>query len=460
MGNSRGMGAATRALALATLLAAPLAHAAPPGRPAATLQTVSHGRFAAVHVQGPAQPQRVLVWFGDGAGAAHDDPALQALQRDGALVATVDINAVRGALAREGAGACAFGIGDVENFSRWLQARLQLPGYRLPLLGGDGEGAALAYALAAQADAGMTAGLLTRDFVPGAAPSLPVCGPAVAAGALRAVPLARPWLAVAGHTATDEAAESVLDTFQQRIPLARRARATQRGEATPGLLAAARVLAAAPGVSIAPPPAELQGLPVVEVPARQAGDTLAIFLSGDGGWAGLDKDVAAALAAQGVSVVGLDSLRYFWTARTPAGVATDIERIVQHYRTRWQRPRVMLIGFSQGADVLPASINRMDPATRAALERVVLLSAGRRATFEFHVSNWLGGSDDGLPIAPEVLRLPAAHTWCVYGADDPDALCPDLPAGSAQIQRLPGDHHFNGDHARLAEVILQGLPPR
>ena len=34
--------------------------------------------------------------------------------------------------------------------------------------------------------------------------------------------------------------------------------------------------------------------------------------------------------------------------------------------------------------------------TRAGLERIVLLSVGRKADFEFHVSNWLGGGGDGL----------------------------------------------------------------
>jgi type IV secretory pathway VirJ component len=87
----------------------------------------------------------------------------------------------------------------------------------------------------------------------------------------------------------------------------------------------------------------------------------------------------------------------------------------------------------------------------------VLLSVGRKADFEFHVSNWLGGGGDGLPIAPEVARLPAAKTLCVYGDKDEDALCPDLPANEGVRRiRLPGDHHFGGDYDRLAEVILKG----
>lgn len=423
---------------------------------AATVQEVSHGRFQQVPVYAPDGPvQRVVLWFQRGHHAAAS-VEVEALRRDGALVAAVDVGGVERALQREGSDLCGFGAGDVENFSRWLQAYLQLPGYRLPLLGGDGEGAGLAYALAAQAEPTVLAGLLTSGFCPRPSTAVATCGAGGSAHGLKPAVLHQPWLDAA--PAPGAACATDADAFVSQIALARRFKRSDSGSAVPGLIAAARVMGAARGVLLAPAPDALQGLPVVEVPASGAGDTLAIFVSGDGGWAGLDKDVAAALAAQGVAVVGVDSLRYFWKARTPAGFAADLTRIVDHYRTQWQRPRLLLIGFSQGADVLPASINQLDPALRAQVQRIVLLSPGRKAEFEFHVSNWLGSSDRGLPIEPEVARLPADRTWCVHGQADADAMCPDLPASSGvHVVTLPGDHHFDGDHDRLAALILQGL---
>ena len=45
----------------------------------------------------------------------------------------------------------------------------------------------------------------------------------------------------------------------------------------------------------------------------------------------------------------------------------------------------------------------------------------------------------------------------MYGDKDEDALCPDLPANDGVKKvKLPGDHHFNCDYDRLAEVILKG----
>ena len=142
------------------------------------------------------------------------------------------------------------------------------------------------------------------------------------------------------------------------------------------------------------------------MPAAGNGDVFAVLLSGDGGWAGLDKDVASALAAQGISVVGLDSLRYFWTARTPDTLAADLDRVLRYYTATWHKSHAVLIGYSQGADVLPFAVNRLPSASRSVVERTVMMGLGENASFEFHFTNWLG-ADSGLPILPEVARLDA-----------------------------------------------------
>ena len=425
--------------------------------PALAGETLSHGRFENVPVQMPAgPPQRVVLWFAGSGPAAPRQARLQALREDGAMVLDVDAAQLRRVLAEEG-GRCGFSAGDVENFSRYAQAYLHVANYRLPILGGDGDGAALAYAVASQAGPQVFAGLLSDGFCPQWHAGAMTCGAAIDGTALRPQPLRFPWLAAASSRGQACAAGQV-DGFLAAVPLARAFQRTRGGAALPGLVAAARVLGAQRGVSLPPVPQALSGLPLVEVPTQAAGDTFAIFVSGDGGWAGLDKQVADALAQGGIPVVGVDSLRYFWSARTPAGFASDLDRIARHYARQWQRPKLLLVGFSQGADVLPAAINQLQADTAAMLRMTALMSAGTRADYEFHVSNWIGGGDDdGLPIAPQVRKLSAARTLCIYGQDDAGALCPQLPAGSAQVVKLPGDHHFQGDYAALARVILQQL---
>src|SRR5262245_15972823 len=95
-------------------------------------------------------------------------------------------------------------------------------------------------------------------------------------------------------------------------------------------LAAALAATQAPAVPLRP------GLPLVEVAdGTHGGDTLAVFYSGDGGWAKVDRGVAGRLAQAGVPVVGYDSLLYFWTARTPVSAAADLASVLQHYMAAW-----------------------------------------------------------------------------------------------------------------------------
>lgn len=424
-------------------------------------EPVSHGRFEQVPVLMPkGEPQRVVIWLAGAGNAATRQAQAESLRADGAMVAVVD-TAHLYAVLRKAGGTCTFSVGDVENFSRYVQAFYHIPTYRLPLLVGDGEGAALAYAIAAQAKPHVLAGVLTDGLCPATVSNQAICQPGVRPGTntLLPVPLQIPWVLAASQDKRCPAAAE--EGFLKQVPQARTFRRSAQGDILPGLRAAVRSLGEQKGVALPPPPGGLADLPVVELPAKPDGDsdddTFVIFVSGDGGWAGLDEEVADALAAQGIPVVGLDSLRYFWTERTPQGFADDLDRIARIYAQRWDRQRVVLIGFSQGADVLPAAINKLPAATKQNLRMTALLSVGKLADYEFHVSNWLGSDDEGLPIAPEVQRLPAGTTVCIYGQDDDDALCPSLPANVARRVALPGDHHFKGDYATLAKTIMDQL---
>src|SRR4029077_4940704 len=139
----------------------------------------------------------------------------------------------------------------------------------------------------------------------------------------------------------------------EELVLPATAPATATSAASLPQLKGAYLKVAAQRIPEAPPPASLADLPVVEAIAGGSGELFAVFLSGDGGWAGIDKNVAAALVARGIAVAGLDSLRYFWTPRTPQALATDLDRIVRYYAFHWKRKRAILVGYSQGADVLP-----------------------------------------------------------------------------------------------------------
>lgn len=196
-------------------------------------------------------------------------------------------------------------------------------------------------------------------------------------------------------------------------------------------------------------------LPLTVVVSPQPGDTLAILLSGDGGWSSLDRVLSSALAERGMTVIGWNSLRYYWTPRTPDMAASDLARILKHYRTALKRRRIVLIGYSLGADVLPFLARRLPAELKTDIEKIVLLAPGTRAHFEFKLVDWLGGTRDGPDVASEVAQLAGTPLLCVRGARERDSLCPKLDATMARTITLRGGHHFDRDYAGLARLILE-----
>lgn len=199
-------------------------------------------------------------------------------------------------------------------------------------------------------------------------------------------------------------------------------------------------------------------LPLIEVPATKGStDTLVVFVSGDGGWAAIDKSISRVLAANGLPVVGLNALQYFWTKRTPDSASRDLQTIIDKYLDAWKKERVVFVGYSRGADVLPAMISRLPANLRSKIRLIALLGPSPRVQFEFHVTDWMHNSSAGFAVKPEIDKIAAEPILCLAGADDKDSLCPLLNAPDTKVVILKGAHHFDGGYEKLAAIILDHL---
>ena len=67
-------------------------------------------------------------------------------------------------------------------------------------------------------------------------------------------------------------------------------------------------------------------------------------------------------------------------------VAADLATIIDHYRRKWQRDAVVLIGYSFGADILPFAFNRLPEEQRQRVLMLSLLGFAAAADFEIHVT--------------------------------------------------------------------------
>jgi type IV secretory pathway VirJ component len=197
-------------------------------------------------------------------------------------------------------------------------------------------------------------------------------------------------------------------------------------------------------------------LPVVEVPATGENETVTLFYSGDGGWRDLDRIIANKIAKQGYPVVGIDSLRGFWSRKTPEQATDELTKTLAYYRKAWGAKNFVLAGYSFGADILPPIYNRLTPADQDSVRLLVLLAVSKQAEFEIHVSGWLGKDSGGSPIAPELARLPKNKILCIYGQEEKaETACTDIVNTQAQLLELPGGHHFDEDYPKLTRLILE-----
>ena len=201
-------------------------------------------------------------------------------------------------------------------------------------------------------------------------------------------------------------------------------------------------------------------IPVVEVPAGQAKDTVTLFLSGDGGWRDLDRDVAGEMAKIGYPVVGIDTLRYYWQHKSPEQSAKDLTELMQHYRQKWGTKRFVLTGYSFGADVLPAIYNRLPEAEQQRVDAIILLAFARTGSFEIEVEGWLGNAGKEAATGPEMAKLPAAKVVCIYGEEEVDESgCTDKTA-VGEAMKLPGGHHFDENYPALAKRLVDIIEKR
>jgi type IV secretory pathway VirJ component len=200
---------------------------------------------------------------------------------------------------------------------------------------------------------------------------------------------------------------------------------------------------------------DLKDLPLIEVVAKEPSHTIAVFLSGDGGWAAIDKAIAGALQKHGVSVVGINSLKYFWRTRTPDGGAADLARITKHYREQWKADTVIVIGFSRGAGVMPFMLNRLPDDERAYVKLMALVGAEHTAGFKFHPLDLIGlGSTKGdPPVMPEIEKISTVPIICFYGEKEDDTLCPELKEPNIAV-KAPGGHHMDGNYAGIGDRIF------
>ncbi len=138
---------------------------------------------------------------------------------------------------------------------------------------------------------------------------------------------------------------------------------------------------------------------------------LILYATGDGGWLGMDKQLAEWMGSWGYTVAGFSSRSYLKTlgylpeTATPRRLQLDFERIIQTAEDALSLPtdtRVILVGFSRGASF--AVIAAGEPDLQSRLNGVLAMALTEKEEYVKHYRRQRV-QGDGQPPKRELIEI-------------------------------------------------------
>lgn len=390
-----------------------------------------------------------------------DEERARALVAKGAAVVGIDFKEYLKALEADDDD-CIYMISDIESLSQQIQRTAGTSSYRQPILTGIGKGGTLALAMIAQSPVSTVRDALAVDPKAGLPLEKILCTPATkdkvdgeTVYGLTDGPLPAP-VSVLFTPAADQKGRDHVNALVKLHPDIDVTDVTDKADDILTQTLSDQIDAA--GDTDSP-----LGLPIKVLETSPVMDTMAVIYSGDGGWRDLDEEVGGALQKQGIPVIGVDALRYFWKEKQPQEVASDLGRIIDTYRKQWKVRNVVLIGYSFGADIIPATYNLLPERAKSHVVQLSLLGLSTEVDFEISVQGWLGvaGEGKGGKTVDDIAKIDPKLVQCVYGTEEEDEdPCPGLKAKGVETIAIEGGHHFDEDYEALAKRIVTSLKTR
>jgi type IV secretory pathway VirJ component len=209
-------------------------------------------------------------------------------------------------------------------------------------------------------------------------------------------------------------------------------------------------------LGLAQKPNPTKNIPVIESKSEGKRDFYVILFTGNGGWKPLVKSITQYLNSQNVSVVAINSYKYFRSGKKPEQIACDLEEIIDRYNMQWGMGRVVLLGYSMGAEVIPFAVNHFDKKYADMLQDIVMIAPWQKATFKdkwvYHVFD----IDKGLDINEEIDKMGNKNAFIICD-DNKISLCHEQLDSNIDPEVLEGGHHFGGDYLKLSKLIGKRL---
>jgi len=432
--------------------------------------------FGYLKLYKPAKtPDHVLICIsGDGGWNSGIEGIALHLKTENTLLIGVDIRQVLKYM-KTSRQSCLYPAADFERMSQFIQKKLGYQTYNIPILLGYSSGATLVYGLVAQAPQNTFRAGLALGFCPDFQIDRPLCtgsgkftlaklknGRGYDIGPV--ANLSTPFISLQGE-ADQVCNYAKTVAFLKKVPNAKVISLPKVGHGygveknwLPQLKSVYDSLLKQNEENMYEGAAKNLNLPLhfTKAAKDKNSNSMVVFISGDGGWTGFDQQMATAFAAKGAPVAGLNSLKYFWQRKNPEETTADIIRIIETYSAEWKKEKVILVGYSFGADVMPFVYNRLPEKLKRNIIGLGLLSPSKDTDFEVHVTDLfnIGSAPKGFSVPAEIDKIADIRPVCFFGKDESDLPVEEISKQRAKVIFLKGGHHYENSFETIASTFL------
>ncbi len=150
-----------------------------------------------------------------------------------------------------------------------------------------------------------------------------------------------------------------------------------------------------------------------------------------------------------------NSQKYFWSKKTPEQTASDAEKIITYYQSKWKIRNVIIIGYSFGADVAPFIVTRLSKDTYAAVKNIVLMSPSNLTDFEVHVAQLFGkGKNTGNSVTAEINKIKQKPLLIIQGVKESEKIGTGSLKVTYKLIGIKGGHRYD---SILQKLLIQFL---
>jgi type IV secretory pathway VirJ component len=195
----------------------------------------------------------------------------------------------------------------------------------------------------------------------------------------------------------------------------------------------------------------------VRIEKSDSAKYLALYVSGDGGRGFFDSNLSRELRSNHISVIYLNSFKYFRPGKTPDQFAGDIVPVLKAYDKKWNNEKIILIGYSFGGDVVPFLYTRLPEDLKQKVNLVVLLAPASTSDFTVHLSDMMGADNEyNYNVIREVEQIKIPPVLVIFGYKEHSSFPSDYQQDNLKIIFKKGHHRFT-DEDFVMENILKEL---